>query len=161
MTTVDTAVTSSPGDTVTFNDVTRSVAESVAALTALGVNKIIVLSHIGYDEDVKLAHSVAGIDVVVGGHSHTLLGDPAQFAPLGIIPVDETLKGPYPTVVTGRETRPRWSSRDGAGPRRSPPWTSTSTGRAGSSPTGGRRACCRRTSSSRTGSGSSRGATLT
>ncbi len=101
VTTVDTAVTSSPGDTVTFNDVTRSVTESVAALTALGVNKIIVLSHIGYDEDVKLAHSVAGIDVVVGGHSHTLLGDPAQFAPLGITPVDETLKGPYPTVVNG------------------------------------------------------------
>jgi 5'-nucleotidase len=99
VTTADTAETSSPGDTVTFNDVTRSVTESVASLTALGVNKIIVLSHIGYDEDVKLAHSVAGIDVVVGGHSHTLLGDPVQFAPLGIIPVDETLKGPYPTVV--------------------------------------------------------------
>ncbi len=101
VTTVDTAVTSSPGDTVTFNDVTRSVGESVALLTALGVNKIIVLSHIGYDEDVKLAHSVAGIDVVVGGHSHTLLGDPVQFAPLGITPAGETLKGPYPTVVKG------------------------------------------------------------
>ena len=44
---------------------------------------------------------MAGIDVVVGGHSHTLLGDPAQFAPLGITPVDETLKGAYPTVVKG------------------------------------------------------------
>jgi len=101
VTTVDTAVTSSPGDTVSFNDVTKSVADAVTSLASLGINKIIVLSHIGYDEDVKLANSVAGIDVVVGGHSHTLLGDPAQFAPLGITPVAETLKGPYPTVVKG------------------------------------------------------------
>ena len=100
VTTTDTAVTSSPGDTVKFNDVTKSVAEAVRSLGAQGVNKIVVLSHIGYDEDVKLAGAVAGIDVVVGGHSHTLLGDPAQFAGLGITPADETLKGPYPTVVT-------------------------------------------------------------
>ncbi|MHB8910281.1 MAG: bifunctional metallophosphatase/5'-nucleotidase [Syntrophales bacterium] len=103
VTTVDTATTSSPGDTVRFNDVTKGVAGAVASLTTQGVNKIIVLSHIGYDEDVKLARSVAGIDVVVGGHSHTLLGDPAQFAPLGIIPSGETLKGAYPTVVKGPE----------------------------------------------------------
>jgi 5'-nucleotidase/UDP-sugar diphosphatase len=101
VTTVDTAVTSSPGDTVSFNDIARSVAEAVTSLAALGINKIIVLSHIGYDEDIKLANSVAGIDVVVGGHSHTLLGDPAQFAPLGITPADETLKGAYPTAVKG------------------------------------------------------------
>lgn len=107
VTTTITVVTSSPGDTVTFNDVTKSVADSVASLKAQGINKIIVLSHIGYDEDVKLANTVAGIDVVVGGHSHTLLGDPAQFAPLGITPVttsaDERLKGAYPTVVKGPE----------------------------------------------------------
>jgi 5'-nucleotidase / UDP-sugar diphosphatase len=103
VTTVDTKITSSPGDSVRFNDVTESVAGSVTRLKDLGVNKIIVLSHIGYDEDVKLAQSVAGIDVVVGGHSHTLLGDPAQFSPLGITAVDETLKGPYPTAVKGPE----------------------------------------------------------
>ncbi|MHB9096856.1 MAG: bifunctional metallophosphatase/5'-nucleotidase [Syntrophales bacterium] len=103
VTTVDTAATSSPGDTVRFNDVTKSIAGAVASLTAQGVNKIIVLSHIGYDEDVKVARSVAGIDVVVGGHSHTLLGDPAQFSPLGITPSGETLKGAYPTVVKGPE----------------------------------------------------------
>jgi len=104
VTTVDTAITSSPGDTVTFNDVTKSVADTAVLLKDLGINKIIVLSHIGYDEDVKLANSVAGIDVIVGGHSHTLLGDPAQFAPLGITPVEETLKGAYPTVVKGPES---------------------------------------------------------
>lgn len=38
-----------------------------------GVNKIIVLSHAGYDSDVKLAQSVEGIDVILGGHTHDLI----------------------------------------------------------------------------------------
>lgn len=38
-----------------------------------GVNKIIVLSHEGYTADVKLAQSVEGIDVVLGGHTHDLI----------------------------------------------------------------------------------------
>lgn len=38
-----------------------------------GINKIIVLSHIGYAADVELAKSVEGIDVILGGHTHDLL----------------------------------------------------------------------------------------
>lgn len=34
---------------------------------------IIVLSHLGYEEDVKLAQAVKGIDIIIGGHSHTVL----------------------------------------------------------------------------------------
>jgi 2',3'-cyclic-nucleotide 2'-phosphodiesterase (5'-nucleotidase family) len=34
---------------------------------------VIALTHIGYTEDVKLAQAVAGIDLIVGGHSHTVL----------------------------------------------------------------------------------------
>ncbi|OPG99395.1 hypothetical protein B2I21_05345, partial [Chryseobacterium mucoviscidosis] len=36
-------------------------------------NKIVVLSHLGYDVDVNLAKEVEGIDIIVGGHSHTKL----------------------------------------------------------------------------------------
>ncbi len=39
---------------------------------------IMVLSHIGYAEDRKLAEEVKGIDVIVGGHSHTMLAKPAD-----------------------------------------------------------------------------------
>ncbi len=35
---------------------------------------IIVLSHLGYNADMTLANSVKGIDVIVGGHSHTRTG---------------------------------------------------------------------------------------
>ena len=37
---------------------------------------VVVVSHIGVDEDIKLAALVPGIDVIVGGHSHTLLPEP-------------------------------------------------------------------------------------
>ena len=39
--------------------------------------------------------TIPGIDLIVGGHSHTLLGEGAQLAPLGLTP-----EGKYPTEVT-------------------------------------------------------------
>lgn len=48
---------------------------TVNSLKAQGVNKIVVLSHIGNARDIVLAEGTTDIDVIVGGHSHTLLGD--------------------------------------------------------------------------------------
>ena len=36
---------------------------------------VICLSHLGYGEDKELAASVRNVDLIVGGHSHTLLDD--------------------------------------------------------------------------------------
>lgn len=77
-----------------FLDPRASAGERVRELERQGVNKIIVLSHLGYAEDQKLAAAVDGIDVIVGGHSHTLLGEETQLAPLGLTPA-----GAYPTRV--------------------------------------------------------------
>ena len=41
-----------------------------------GAGIIIVLSHLGIDADKDLARRIAGIDVIVGGHSHTALENP-------------------------------------------------------------------------------------
>lgn len=47
--------------------------KEVDKLKEQGVNKIVLLSHAGYSEDVQLAKSVEGIDVIIGGHTHDLV----------------------------------------------------------------------------------------
>ncbi len=93
VTTEDTTNISSPGPTIVFNNVAESLKKTIAELEAMGINKIIVLSHIGYERDKRIAEEVKGIDVIVGGHSHTLLGDD-EYVSFGLDP-----EGPYPTVV--------------------------------------------------------------
>lgn len=44
-------------------------------LSEQGVNKIIVVSHIGNDKDKEIAPRLHGVDVIVGGHSHTEVED--------------------------------------------------------------------------------------
>lgn len=56
-----------------FDNAIEEVKKEVKNLQAKGINKIIVLSHSGYNNDVKLAKSVSGIDVILGAHTHNLL----------------------------------------------------------------------------------------
>ncbi len=81
---------------VKFHKSAPAVAKAVEELADQGVDIVLVLSHLGYEADLALARAVPGLDVIVGGHSHTLLGDAARFRPLGLTPA-----GPYPTVVPG------------------------------------------------------------
>jgi hypothetical protein len=50
--------------------------EAVAKLRGQGAEMVIALAHEGYDEDVKLARAVKGIDLIVGSHSQSLLQSP-------------------------------------------------------------------------------------
>lgn len=51
----------------------ENVKEDIAQLKEYGVNKIIVLSHMGLEKDQYLAQNVSDIDVILGGHSHNKL----------------------------------------------------------------------------------------
>ena len=84
----DTHELASPGDNITFSDPVAAVQGEVDLLIARGVNKIIVLSHSGYSVDQKVAAETTGVDVIVGGHTNTLLSN-----------TDERAEGPYPTMV--------------------------------------------------------------
>ena len=69
----DTAETSSPGETIVFEDEIASLRAQVAAVQAEGANKIIALTHVGLNRDLEIAAAVSGLDAIVGGHSHTYL----------------------------------------------------------------------------------------
>lgn len=86
----DTPEIAAPGPNITFTDPVGAVQAEVDRLTGEGVNKIILLSHSGYVEDQRIAAGTTGVDVIVGGHSNTLLSNSSDRA-----------AGPYPTVVNG------------------------------------------------------------
>ncbi len=76
LTTEETVSISSPG-TVTFANYIKSAQATVDKFKKRGVNKIVALTHIGFDDNAEvdndklLARNVDGIDIIVGGHSHT------------------------------------------------------------------------------------------
>jgi len=84
----DTNELASPGPLVRFSDPVAAVQGEVDELEAQGINRIIVLSHSGYGLDQRVAAETTGVDVIVGGHTNTLLSNS-----------DESAKGPYPTMV--------------------------------------------------------------
>jgi 2',3'-cyclic-nucleotide 2'-phosphodiesterase (5'-nucleotidase family) len=59
------------------------------------VDIIIALTHVGLPADIRIAEAVTGIDVIVGGHSHTYLS------------ADEDRDGAYPTWIS-QPRRRRW-----------------------------------------------------
>jgi 5'-nucleotidase/UDP-sugar diphosphatase len=72
----DTGILSSPGPDVVFNaDLAAATQAAVDELTEAGVNKIILLTHIGLPAMLELVPQLSGVDVVVDGHSHTLLSN--------------------------------------------------------------------------------------
>ena len=62
-----------------------------------GIEHIVLLSHLGYDNDVQIAKNLTGVDVIIGGDSHTLLGTYNQYATNNF-----GSQGKYPTVATNK-----------------------------------------------------------
>ena len=63
----------SSGPTLKFPAEIPEVRAEVEKLKGEGVKIIIGLSHSGYEMDKKVAAEVDGIDIIVGGHTHTFL----------------------------------------------------------------------------------------
>ncbi|WBQ12991.1 5'-nucleotidase C-terminal domain-containing protein [Hyphomonadaceae bacterium BL14] len=96
-----TRISSSPDPDTRFLDETETAQIEIDRLRAGGVEQIILLTHLQYTNDLTLARALSGVDVIVGGDSHTLLGDPDALAPLGFTP-----EGPYPTLETNADGDP-------------------------------------------------------
>ena len=88
---------SRPNQDTVFNDEVVTAQKYIDELKQQGINKIIVQSHLGYGLEKDLATKLSGVDVIVGGDSHTLLAD-AKLKSYGISP-----EGDYPTVLKNKD----------------------------------------------------------
>ncbi|MBW1881329.1 MAG: metallophosphoesterase, partial [Deltaproteobacteria bacterium] len=61
-----------------FSPFLEAAGEAVAELEASEPDLVIALSHAGVEEDIELALEDLGIEVILGGHSHTALAEPIQ-----------------------------------------------------------------------------------
>ena len=96
LTTPDTVVLNLPSKDLIFHDNLAEITQAqVDSLSAQGVNKIILLSHLGYEPDLEVVQAVSGVDVVVGGHTNTFLSN-----------VYSGALGEYPTVLESTSGEP-------------------------------------------------------
>ncbi|CAH7291972.1 5'-nucleotidase [Vibrio chagasii] len=69
-----------------FENALETTKATIEQIHKAGINKIVLLSHLGYEADLELAANVSGIGVIVGGHSHRLQGD---FSDIGLVKDDD------------------------------------------------------------------------
>lgn len=89
---------SNPSNDITFLDEVESVKKYVEELKGRGIGKIVLLSHYGLEKDKALATQVSEIDIIIGGDSHSLMGD---YAYAGL---DASESYPYRTVNKDGDT---------------------------------------------------------
>ncbi len=105
--TADTPRVSSPSREVIFSsDYQGRIQAQVDALTAQGINKIILLSYLGYDLDIEVAPQLQGVDLIIGGNTRTLLSNTQPDA-----------AGAYPAVSEGTDGSPILIVQSGGGAR--------------------------------------------
>ncbi|RUO60623.1 bifunctional metallophosphatase/5'-nucleotidase [Pseudidiomarina insulisalsae] len=92
---VKTKNSSQPDATTLFADELTTARYYINALQQQGIGKIGLLTHIQYKNDLRLAAELPAVDFIIGGDSHTLLGD---FDAYGL-----ASDGPYPTKVLNRD----------------------------------------------------------
>lgn len=77
----ETAQTSRPGKNVDIQDPCATAARVVPKIRATGAQVIVALTHLSMNEDKQLARC-SGVDLIIGGHEHTLLESLAGHAPI-------------------------------------------------------------------------------
>jgi 5'-nucleotidase len=77
----ETQITSRPGPDVEFLNPCETARKTVAEIHSRGVKTVIALTHLSMSEDKQVARC-AGVDVIIGGHEHTLLESTSGGAPI-------------------------------------------------------------------------------
>jgi 5'-nucleotidase len=69
------------GSFVTLEDASREVGKITNAYKNDDIDLTVLLTHIGFDSDIELASLLKaewGVDMIIGGHSHTILDKPHE-----------------------------------------------------------------------------------
>ena len=61
--------------TDTLESTVKEIQEEVDNMKKQGINKIVLLSHLGLAKDKMIAPKLDGVDVIIGGHTHELVKD--------------------------------------------------------------------------------------
>lgn len=67
---------------IKISDQIKEINNDIVSLKKRKINLIILLSHSGYENEILLQNKLTGVDVIVGGHSQTLIKDPPDKRPL-------------------------------------------------------------------------------
>lgn len=80
VTTPETAYTTNPATVsdLVFREPAQVLPPLIEKVRSEGAQLVILLSHLGLDADEQLAGQISGIDVIVGGHSHTAVTTPVR-----------------------------------------------------------------------------------
>ena len=68
------------GSIVDVHEACQEVGRICNAYHAVDIDLTVLLTHIGFEEDKKLAEQLDpawGVDIIIGGHSHTFIDEPA------------------------------------------------------------------------------------
>jgi 5'-nucleotidase len=77
----ETKITSRPGDNVEFRDPCDTAKKMVSEIHGRGAKVVVALTHLSMKEDKEVARC-ANVDVIIGGHEHSLLESAAGGAPI-------------------------------------------------------------------------------
>jgi len=83
----------SPGEVKQTGTNLETAHRAVRELNEAGAQLVVCISHTGLDNDLEVARSVPGIDVIYGGHSHAYTPKPHRVG--GTLVVNAGTKGPY------------------------------------------------------------------
>lgn len=86
---------SRPLATTVFEDEVTAAQRTIDALKKRGLRHFVLLTHQGYEADRAMAAQLTDVDAIIGGDSHSLLGD---FQPFGL-----ASSGAYPTLATNKD----------------------------------------------------------
>lgn len=76
------------GSLIDINDAAQEIAKICNTFNGIDIDFTVLLTHIGYEKDVELAKILdpnLGVDVIIGGHSHTFLDEPTKINDILIV----------------------------------------------------------------------------